>query len=259
MRNLQNPRTKVVAAANRAISPRSLTMAALLLLGAVALSPIAHADAKQDFAVQQGVSAVKAGDFTFALAKLQPPAKAKNPRAAYWLGRMYEYGLGVKKNVNTAVNWYRTSADAGWAMAKLHLGEIYLEGTEELQNFAKAHKWLEKAADDGNARAQRDLGKLYANGWGVKKDPVWAYVWYELAAEHGDFEAQRLRDHLLKTMSADQITEAQRLTQTVAPEAFGPTTGTNSNKPAGHSGQHQPNKNGSAAKPTSQSGAQSGA
>lgn len=172
-------------------------------------------------ALEDGIIAYRAGDYAAALQEFQPLAKGGNAEADYWLGQMYEQGFGVKQDAAKAVSYYETAAKAGWSDAKLRLGEIYMQGNEELQNFTKAHKWLESAAYDGMERAQLDLGKLYANGWGGKKDPVWAYMWYEFAARQGDFDAEKLRNALLKTMTAAQISEAQKLTQKIAPEVFG--------------------------------------
>jgi len=202
--------------------------AVLALLVAIAIAagvsfipkPSFQADA-ETVAVQKGVAALKAGAFKSALDDLEPIAKKDNAQAAYWLGRMYEEGLGVKQNADTAITWYRKAAEGGWAAAKLQLGEIYFKGTEELQDFKKARKWLEQAARDGNARAQLDLGRLYANGWGGDKDPVQAYVWYEFAAKQGNYEAQRLRDGLLKAMRDDEVSNAQNLTEKMAPQMFG--------------------------------------
>jgi TPR repeat protein len=167
------------------------------------------------------VAAFHAGAFDAALEKLKPLAEKNNAQAAYWLGQMYEDGLGVNKDADTAISWYRKSAEGGWTDASFRLGEIYLNGTEELQDFKKARKWLEQAARGGNARAQFDLGRLYANGWGGEKDPIQAYVWYEFAAKQGDYEAQRLRDALLKAMQENEIAEAQDLSEKMAPQVFG--------------------------------------
>jgi TPR repeat protein len=175
----------------------------------------------QDDTVSGGVAALTAGDYDAALQILRPLAEGNNPQAAFWLGDMYEYGLGVPKKIDTALEWYGKSAEAGWTAAEFQLGEIYFNGTETLQDFAKAHKWLEQAAHGGNSQAQQDLGRLYAHGWGVEKDPVWAYVWYEIAAREGNYEAQRLRDELVKTMGNGDITEAQKLTAQIAPQVLG--------------------------------------
>ena len=176
-------------------------------------------------AVQKGVAAFEAGAFSTALGNLEPLAEKGNAQAAYWLGQMYDEGLGVKKNANTAITWFRKAAEGGWPDAKLRLGEIYFNGTDELQDFKKARKWLKQAALEGYARAQLDLGQLYAKGWGGKQDRVQAYVWYEFAAKQGNYEAQRSRDGLLKVMSDTEITAAQDLTEKMAPQIFGPVRG----------------------------------
>ena len=172
-------------------------------------------------AVQRGIAAFDSGHYGIALKELEPIANKGNAQAAYWLGRIYDEGLGVKRNARTAVSWYRKAAEGGLTDAKLQLGELYFKGTEELQDFKKARKWLEQAALDGNARAQLDLARLYANGWGGGKDPIQAYVWYEFAAKQGDHEAERLRDGLLKTLREDQIAEAQRLAEKMASGVIG--------------------------------------
>jgi TPR repeat protein len=171
--------------------------------------------------VQEGVAAFEAGDFKEALAKIQPAADKGNAQAAYWMGQMYENGLGVKTDAGTALTWYQKAAEGGWADAKFKLGEIYFTGTEDLQDFKKARKWLGEAARDGNSRAQLDLGRLYANGWGGDKDQVQAYVWYEFAAKQGNLEAQHLRDGLLKVMPEKEIAEAQSRAEKMAARALG--------------------------------------
>jgi TPR repeat protein len=237
MRKMGDRRTALPASSRRAPGPMILLVIALLAFGAIGPSLAARA-AAQDPDVRQGISAFNAGAFDTALQKLEPLAKAGNPEAAYWTGRMYEDGLGVKKDVDKAIDYYTQSAEKGWQNAKLRLGEIYFHGTEVLQDFAKAHKWLERAAFDGISLAQRDLGTLYANGWGTQKDPVWAYVWYEFAARQGDYEAQKMRDSLLRAMTADQVAEGQRLTQKIAPEVFGLVKGKPGETPA-HAGKSE--------------------
>ena len=171
--------------------------------------------------VQEGVAAFEAGDFKEALAKIQPAAEKGNAQAAYWMGQMYENGLGVKMDAGTALTWYQKAAEGGWADAKFKLGEIYFTGTEDLQDFAKARKWLEQSAHDGNSRAQLDLGRLYANGWGGDKDEIQAYIWYEFAAKQDNYEAVHLRDQLVQIMSDKDITEAQNLAVKMAGQALG--------------------------------------
>ncbi len=66
-------------------------------------------------------------------------------------------------------------------------------------------------ANQGHAQAQVNLGILYSQGRGVPKDNVQAYRWYTLAANQGDDLAEKFKDHLEKSMTLDELAEAQRL------------------------------------------------
>ena len=73
-------------------------------------------------------------------------------------------------------------------------------------------KWHRKAAEQGNARAQFYLGCSYYNGEGVEKDYAEAYAWLNLASKTGE-QAAKARDGLDKTMSPQQIGDAQKRTK----------------------------------------------
>lgn len=213
-------KTQIDAIAPWRWTVRNLIILAIALCSMTALSPAASAEPRNS-AIKEAITAFDRGAYAVALPAFRSLANANDAEADYWLGRMYEGGLGVSTNTAKAIALYLKAAHAGWRDAELRLGEIYLQGTETLQNFAKAHRWLERAALDGNAVAARKVGTLYARGWGVKKDPIWAYFWYEIAAEKGDDQAPQLRNSLLKTMSESQIARAQVLTRKSAPEVFG--------------------------------------
>jgi TPR repeat protein len=51
-----------------------------------------------------------------------------NAEAAYWLGRIYEYGSGVEVNMNTAVRNYKLAAIRGLPIAYVKLGRMYERG-----------------------------------------------------------------------------------------------------------------------------------
>jgi uncharacterized protein len=176
--------------------------------------------------VKSGLSLMYQGDYANALTEFQASAKTGDVNAEYWLGHMYEQGLGIKPDAGQAVTWWTKAAQGGLTQAKRALGVLYLQGEGIFQDFDKAHKWLEEAANDGDAVAQRELGTLYAEGLGVNKDKIWAYVWYDFAARGYDREAARLREDLVKTMSSDDIAEAQKLAAKLAPTVFGAENGT---------------------------------
>lgn len=197
----------------------------LVLCTLIATGVSAKADMKS------GLSLMYQGDYANALQEMRTSAKSGDVQAEYWLGHMYEQGLGTKPDAAQAVTWWTKAADGGSVDAKRALGVLYLQGEGVFQDFAKARTWLEAAANEGDAIAQRELGKLYAEGLGVAKDKIWAYVWYDFAARSYDREAARLRENLLKTMNMGDIEEAQKLAAKIAPTVFGADSGQSQKKP----------------------------
>ncbi len=76
-------------------------------------------------------------------------------------------------------------------------------------------------AEQGHAQAQVNLGIIYSQGRGVPKDAVQAYRWYILAANQGDDLAEKFTDHWEKSMTLDQLAEAQRLAREWKPTGKG--------------------------------------
>ena len=82
---------------------------------------------------------------------------------------------------------------------------------------AEAARWYRKAAVLGFPLAQYRLGRHYESGRGLPKDYVLAYFWYNLAAARGDDLAAEDRDVLAKSMTQEEIMEAQRLSRQLTP------------------------------------------
>lgn len=192
--------------------------------------------------VKSGLSLMYRGDYASAMKELQTSAKSGDVQAEYWLGHMYEQGLGTKRDAAQAATWWTKAAKDGSVDAERALGVLYLQGEGVFQDFAKAHTWLEAAANDGDAIAQRELGKLFAEGLGVKKNKVWAYVWYDFAARSYDREAVRLRGELLKTMSTSDIEEAQKLAAKIAPKVLSAKSGQSQEKQQADAGSKSGNE-----------------
>ena len=55
-------------------------------------------------------------------------AEKKHPKAAYILGYMYQYGLGVKKNTGSAAVYYRRALAYGYRDAKVLLDDMRRHG-----------------------------------------------------------------------------------------------------------------------------------
>jgi len=78
-------------------------------------------------------------------------------------------------------------------------------------DYATALKEWRPLAEQGVAGAQYNLGVMYNKGQGVPQDYVQASMWYNLAAVQGNEMAVKNREVLVKKMTPEQITEAQRL------------------------------------------------
>ncbi len=135
----------------------------------------------------------------------------RNPEAQHALAVMLERGLGGKKDLREALQWYRKAARNGYAPALLNLGFIYVKGVSVPQNFAKARDYFERAAASNLAEAQYNLGLLYQHGLGVEKNVPMAFKWFSLAVANQNTAAGKALDQLIPTMTADEITKAKLL------------------------------------------------
>lgn len=110
--------------------------------------------------------------------------------AQYNLGRLYEAGQGVEKDVPTAVQWYIRAAQQDLDVAQQHLVRIFRQGEGTVApNPVESTKWLERLAQGGNVPAMTDLGTAYLQGVGVEKNAKIAHDWYLRGASQGSGEA----------------------------------------------------------------------
>lgn len=100
-------------------------------------------------------------------------ARAGDPVALYASAFRYLQGLGVRRDVNEAMNRLNRAAEAGLGSAALNLGMLYADGTRVPQDFERA------------------------------------YFWFAVSAQLGVNDAVLLRDLLSFEMSAQAVTRAQ--------------------------------------------------
>ena len=139
------------------------------------------------------------------------------------LGEMYMSGLGVEENKVEAMKWYRLSAAQGQERAQYKLGEMYRSGDGTMQDYAQALEWFRKSADQDYSRAQEALARMYREGQGTKKDLVQAHKWLNInCTRHPDAASCSVRSELEKTMTSEQVLEAQKLARGWVPKAERP-------------------------------------
>ena len=118
-------------------------------------------------------------------------AQQEWPDAQYRLAYMYEKGIGPDKDVQRAVQLYRSAAEHGYPEAQNLLGILYATGGDGLtEDDKQAITWYQKAADQGFAKAEKNLGDIYFFGHGVDKDYKQAMTWYGKAADQQFADAQ---------------------------------------------------------------------
>lgn len=127
------------------------------------------------------------------------------PNCMYTLGKMYELGRGVPKDVETGVRWIKASAEKGFVTAQGNLGVMYYMGMNVAKDEKLGIEWISKAAEQGEASSQTMLGMMYNNGEGVEKDMGKAVYWLQKAVDGGNKTAQEFLDSI-RTVSEKTTT-----------------------------------------------------
>ena len=109
------------------------------------------------------------------------------PEGIYMLGRLYETGRGVDKNLKQAINLYQAAKDS--ERAKLRLAIMYEEGIGCEKNTIKAIKLYNELQKLGNDFAMYKIGRFYLQGKGLKKDLNNGYKWLNKALNKGNLLA----------------------------------------------------------------------
>jgi TPR repeat protein len=148
---------------------------------------VAQNELGRQYQLGQGVQK----DLAKAVELFRKAADQGHPVAQVNLGIAYEEGAGVTKDITQAVQWYAKSAEQNNSQAETRLGFMYESGTGVTKDNAQAAKLYRQAADQGNARGQTRLGFLYQSGAGVDKDYAQAAQWYQKAADQNYAPAQQ--------------------------------------------------------------------
>ena len=106
------------------------------------------------------------------------------------LAYMYINGLGIKKNVSMAIDYYKNAANKGSIPAQISLGRVYSTGKDLTPDYEEALYWFSKASSQHNALAQFYLAQMYEYGTGVEKNPQKAFELYQESANSGEPQSQ---------------------------------------------------------------------
>jgi len=109
-----------------------------------------------------------------------------NEEAQYYLGTVYEYGVGEIVDKNKALEHYISSANKGYPPAQYRLALTYVNGDISKKDYLAAYKWSKNAAENQYRDSYGLLGYLYENGYGVGVDAKKSIQYYQAGSDIGD-------------------------------------------------------------------------
>lgn len=139
-----------------------------------------------------------------------------NVKAMYDVGKLYERGRGVNKDMAKAAEWFQKAASAGNASAQARLGILYFEGRGVKQNYNNALKLLNSAARANVPSAQYQLANMYELGTGVKQNLKKSIFWYQKADKYGYYLAKAKVTRLQKLLKSGGSINRKATPQAVA-------------------------------------------
>ncbi|MHA3914414.1 tetratricopeptide repeat protein [Halovulum sp. GXIMD14793] len=122
--------------------------------------------------VTTGVEMLNAGDVSGAATEFAAAYETGDAEGAFYLGRLFELGLGTEQDEMRAANLYSAAAEGGSTKAQVRLGLMYHEGRVLLRDYVEGTRLLCVAADAGDADGQLNCGLAYRAGRGVDADDV---------------------------------------------------------------------------------------
>lgn len=123
-----------------------------------------------------------------------------NIKSMYDVGKLYERGRGVVKDMAKASDYFKKSATAGNPAAQARLGILYFEGRGVKQDYKKALSLLNSAANKNIPSAQFQLANMYELGTGVSQNLSTAIAWYKKADQYGYYLAKAKVTRLQKVL-----------------------------------------------------------
>ncbi|MEN8118097.1 MAG: T9SS type A sorting domain-containing protein [Bacteroidota bacterium] len=109
-------------------------------------------------------------DYELAFSLFEQAALENEPIAQFFLGKMFEQGLGVEKNLQKAIKYFQISADNDNNASLLELGKVYKNGNGVKQNFKNAVRYFKKSSDKNSSKGQYAMGYMYFKGLGTDQD-----------------------------------------------------------------------------------------
>lgn len=157
------------------------------------LAPDADAVRRSRFSERPSDAAYGAfqrGYYITALNLATPLALEGDAAAQTLIGEIYSRGLGVRRDLPTAIEWYEKAAEQKVPEALFQLAMILYDGGAEFGDRARAAKLIEQAAEAGHGLAQFNLAQMLVERDQTPQGTARAVAYYEKAARAGLADAQ---------------------------------------------------------------------
>ncbi len=106
------------------------------------------------------------------------------------LGVMYEFGLGIERNLKEAFQWYHRAATNGIAQSQYNLALMYMDVDYPIYDIFLGLYWLRMAANQAHQKATLTLAQMYERGDSVVQDLLKSEKLYIAAAKNADAYAK---------------------------------------------------------------------
>ena len=116
-----------------------------------------------------------------AIPYLEKAAAHDYPRAHFELGRIYQNGTGVPKDLEKAKLHFNAAITGGYVRAKQALGKVY----EQQGDYETAKSLYIQSIKENYLKAAQSIGDLHRSGKGFRADKVRGLAWYYFAQDHG--------------------------------------------------------------------------
>ena len=105
------------------------------------------------------------------------------------LGNMYAFGTGTRRNLDSAIFWYKKSIAAGNKDACYSLGNMYkIEGGIS-QDFQEAFTYFSMGSDMSSLQCKKMVAYMCYKGFGTNQDYNKAFTLFKELAENGNKNA----------------------------------------------------------------------
>lgn len=165
---------------------RFARFAVTIALSVLTLPALARAD------VKEGLTALDKQDYSKAAEHFAKAFEAGDGNGAFYLGRMFELGIGSQANPQAAIELYKKGADKASPAARNRLGMLYLEGSGVLQDYEEGAKLVCQAAETSDANGQFNCALVTMEGRGVPKDPAKAAAMLQAAVAQNHIGAKNI-------------------------------------------------------------------